>query len=68
MEKISVKSNDVFKSKWMTTSETAAYLKCSEVFLNNDRVTSKYGIPFHRLGRRIRYHVDELDAYMGRTQ
>lgn len=55
------------ESKWMTTAETAEYLKCSVEFLNNDRVTNKHGIPYYRLGRSIRYHRDEVDAYMAKT-
>ena len=48
----------------MTTGDAAAYLRCSEVFLNTDRVTQRRGIPFFRLGRRIRYRKSDLDAYM----
>lgn len=68
MKNISGLSNTNIQSKWVTTAEAAEYLKCSEEFLNTDRVANRYGIPFCRLGRRIRYCVDDLDEYLSNTK
>ena len=49
---------------WMTVAEAATYLRCSQTFLNTDRLTRLHNIPFSRLGRHIRYSVADLDAWL----
>ena len=53
--------------EWMTLSEAATYLRVSPAFLNKDRVYKRHGIPFSRIGSRIRYKKSELDAYLLRS-
>jgi excisionase family DNA binding protein len=50
---------------WFTTKQAAEYLQVSEIFLSTDRCTRRYGIPFYRLGKRIRYNRRDLDAMLG---
>ena len=52
-------------SPWMTTEEAAAYRRLAPGTLKNWRVAGSG--PKHRaIGRAIRYHVDDLDAFMMR--
>jgi len=52
------------RKKWGTTKIAAQYLDCSESLLAKDRISGLLGIPFCRLGRHIRYNLDDLDAYL----
>lgn len=56
------------RSRWLTPQQAADYLGCSRNFLDKDRVTRLHGIPFARLGRHIRYSVDDLDAFLERSK
>ena len=56
------------QSKWRSEEEAARYLDCSRSFLSKDRVTGLHGIPFYRLGRHIRYNVDDLDDFLMRSR
>ena len=51
-------------SRWLTTSQAAAYLGCSKSTLEKDRVYRLLNIPFTRLGRAIRYDQQDLDRYL----
>jgi len=49
-------------SELMTVSEAARWAKVSESFLNKARLTGT-GPRFIRLGRAIRYRLEELEAW-----
>lgn len=51
-------------SRLATTEEAAFYLGVSKSFLDNDRCQRRHGIPFHRIGRAIRYDLRELDQWL----
>ena len=51
-------------SRWLTTTQAAAYLGCSKSTLEKDRVYRLLNIPFTRLGRTIRYDQQDLDRYL----
>ena len=57
-----------FGSKWMSPAEAALYLKVSKNWLDRDRGSRLHGVPFCRLGRLIRYHVDELDGWLNQRR
>lgn len=50
--------------RWLSVTEAAQYLSCSRNFLDKDRVTRLHGIRFSRLGRHVRYDVEDLDAFL----
>jgi len=54
--------------RWLPPADAAIYLGCSKSFLDQDRVRKLHGIPFSKLGRHIRYCVDDLDAYLERNR
>ena len=56
------------QSKWRSEEGAARYLNCSRSFLSKDRVTGLHGIPFYRLGRHIRYNIDDLDDFLLRSR
>ena len=49
---------------WLTSREAASYLRMGSNFLDYDRCKKTVGIPFYRIGRRIRYKRSDLDAYL----
>ena len=50
-------------SPWMTPSEVARYLSLSTGTLSNWR-TSGGGPRYRAVGRVVRYHRDDLDAFL----
>ena len=52
----------IINSPWMTTGEAAEYLRLAPGTLKNWRVTGN-GPKHCAIGRAVRYHVDELDAF-----
>ena len=50
--------------RWLTVLAAAIYLDCSRNLLDKDRITNLLGIPYARLGRHIRYDVNDLDAFL----
>jgi excisionase family DNA binding protein len=50
------------RSRWLTTSEAAYYLRVSTAQLYN--LTSTGNLPYYKLGRSNRYKVDDLDSYL----
>lgn len=52
------------QATWLTTKEAAEHLGCSVNFLATDRMTSRHGIPYSRVGRMVRYDLVELDAWL----
>jgi len=49
--------------RWLNTDQAADYLGCSKDFLNKDRVQFRR-IPFSRLGRTVKYDINDLDAHL----
>jgi excisionase family DNA binding protein len=52
-----------FNSPWMTTEQAAAYLSVSPHTMGNWRSKGE-GPRYHVVGRTLRYHRDQLDAFM----
>ncbi|WP_227288019.1 helix-turn-helix domain-containing protein [Boseongicola sp. H5] len=52
-----------FSSPWMTTDQAAAYLSVSNGTLRNWRSVGA-GPHYKTVGRIVRYHRDDLDAFM----
>lgn len=52
-----------FTSPWLTTEQAAAYLSVSAGTLANWR-TKGTGPRYRAVGRMVRYHRDDLDAFM----
>lgn len=50
-------------SPWLTTEEAAHYLKTTPAAMHQLRYLGT-GPQCHRAGRRVRYHVDDLDAWV----
>ena len=50
--------------RWANKKVAALHLKVCENFLDKDRLTGLHGIPFHRLGRLVRYDLNELDDWL----
>ena len=50
--------------KWLTTAEAAQYFGASCNFLAKDRCNGLLQIPFHKMGRHIRYNINELDEWL----
>ncbi|GEM_PF-1053633 len=48
----------------LTTQEAAQYLQIEESTLTNWRCTKRYGVPFIRVGRLIRYRLSDLEAFL----
>lgn len=55
---------DMAGSRWVAGKEAARYLGVSEGMLEEDRRTGRLGIPFHRIGRTVRYDLNEIDAWV----
>ncbi len=49
---------------FLSPKQAAAYLNCCKNFLDKDRLTHLHGIPYFRLGRKILYKAEDLDAFM----
>lgn len=45
----------------------AEYVGLSVVALDQDRVKGRFGIPFVKMGRSVRYRVADLDAFLERS-
>ncbi len=50
------------QSPWLTAEETAEYLRCSMSRVR--QLTMMHLIPHEHDGRAVRYHRDQLDAYV----
>ena len=46
----------------LDVAAAAAYLGVTERWMR--RAVAERRIPFHKLGRFVRFHVDDLDAYL----
>ena len=59
-------TSDPIPSPWLTRAEAAAYLHVTTVTLDTMAMDGR--ITPHRHGTRVvRYHIDDLNAAMGRT-
>ena len=48
--------------RYLTVSETAAYLNTSERFVR--RLIAERRIAFHHVGRHVRFSINDLDAWL----
>lgn len=48
----------------LTSLEASEYLKLPEQSLKHDRSAGRFGIPFYKVGQRVFYDRDELDAWL----
>jgi len=61
-------SESAVPRRWASNKEAAAYIGCSENFLDKDRLTRLHCIPFYRLGRHIRYDLNDLDDILAQSK
>jgi excisionase family DNA binding protein len=52
--------------KYLTVSETAAYLNTSERFVR--RLISERRIAFHHVGRHVRFALTDLDEWLAASR
>lgn len=57
---------DINKSELVTPLEAAKYLGVTVGTLNVWRSTGRYGLPFVKVGRRVRYTKSHLDDFIER--
>lgn len=50
-------------SPWFDTTEAAAYLRLSSASMRTFRSIGT-GPAYHKVGRAVRYHVEDLDEYV----
>lgn len=57
---------DIFNAskKLLTEKEAAAYLGIAPGTLSVWRSTKRYPLPFSKIGRCVRYSIDDLDAFI----
>ena len=55
---------ETVERRWLSTVDAAQYLGVAVSTLSNDRCSRLLGIPFVKLGRRVLYDRQELDAYL----
>ena len=53
---------DEIMNRYLTQSEAAAYLKVAKSTIS--MMTSRGEITHYRLGRSVRYRIDDLDKFM----
>jgi excisionase family DNA binding protein len=56
-------TNDQTNSPWLTTEQAATYLSVSAGTMRNWRMNGQ-GPRYSVVGRIVRYHRDQLDAYL----
>ena len=54
--------------RWVSEKQASDHLGCSMSTLAKDRVTGLLGIHFYRLGRHIRYKIEDLDVFLESTR
>ncbi|MEM7442899.1 MAG: helix-turn-helix domain-containing protein [Pseudomonadota bacterium] len=52
----------------VNTEKAAQYVNLAKATLEKDRVTGRLGIPFAKLGRRVIYDLNDLDAWVDRRR
>ena len=50
--------------RWLSTADAAQYLGVAASTLSNDRCSRLLGVPFVKIGRRVLYDRQELDAFL----
>lgn len=64
-EKLAIKITTISESPWLDTRKAADYLGVSTQFLEGARhYENGRGPAYHRVGRLIRYHRDDLDKWL----
>ena len=62
---LTIRDSDLSKSggnpQWLTKSEAAAYLNCSERFV--ERLITERRVDFHKFGKFVRLSPQDLDAF-----
>jgi excisionase family DNA binding protein len=53
---------------WLTRREAAEYLGVKPQTLAIWASAGRYRLPFHKLGRSVRYSKDDLDAFLARRR
>lgn len=48
----------------ISTAEAAALLGCAKATLNVDRCRRRWGVPFVRVGRLVRYRPSDLERWL----
>ena len=56
------------KDGFMTTKEAAEYLGVAPNTLLMWRCTKRYGLPYYKVGRLVRYRREDLDAFIERRK
>lgn len=56
--------NAASPTPFMSCEEAAAYLQLSVRTLDVWRCTGRYGIPYVKIGARVRYRKSDLDAWL----
>ena len=51
-------------SAMLDTKAAALYIGVSRQFLEQDRLTRRHGIPFHKIGRSVRYKLGDIDTWL----
>lgn len=51
-------------NNYLTRNEAAAYLKIASKTLANWASTGKVEIPYHKLGKLVRYSIEDLNTYL----
>jgi predicted DNA-binding transcriptional regulator AlpA len=50
------------------TKQLAQYTKTSKSFWDKDRMTGETGCRFYKIGRRVLYDLNEIDAWLSGNQ
>ena len=64
-DRLGMKENDTMTKPWLSAEEAAEYLSLAKATIYSK--TSRKELPFHRQGRIVRYHREELDAWLRGT-
>ncbi len=67
MRPVATVSGGEVRSPWFTAEEAAAYLRLGSLHAFH-LAYPRLGIRTHRLGRRLRFHQDDLDAVLQSAQ
>lgn len=56
------------KERYLTDQEVEREYPLKASFLRNDRCTKRHGIPFIRIGRKVRYRESTIRAYLDKNE
>ena len=54
--------HEIRSNAYVSNSEAAMFLSCSQNWLDKDRMNHPPKIPFFKLGTRIKYKIGDLEA------